>query len=162
MKDRAYLIRQCSKRLELTYHDKVMTLFGCLDTNGDSGIDSKEFKGALSFLEEDGCFDADALFAQADKDKNGVLDVIEFYDLVASTPLLLQHFEDILNSTELYNWRQDLRKRYRLFSKNVMNRRPSLIDLKNPLKILASDVPMYGVTPPEQVSKPFRRYYGQG
>ena len=161
-KDKDYMIRQCSKRLELTYHDKVMQLFGCMDTNGDCGIDSKEFKGALGFLEdkEGDLFDADALFAKADKDKNGVLDVIEFYDLVASTPLLLNHFEDILNNTELYNYKQDLKKRYRLFSRNVSNRRPSMTDLKKHSEILSSDVPLYGVAPPEQMSQPYRRYYG--
>jgi len=157
-KDQEYLIDKNSKELEQTYHSIVSKLFGCINTNGDSGIDLNEFKCALDFLE----VDVDELFKEADKDGNGVLDIIEFYDLVAKTNLLRENFVDIISNMHAKNDRRNMLKLSRLFSSNINhpNFRPSLANMKNVNDIKSSDIPLYGVQLPPLASQSSVRYYG--
>ena len=154
--EKRFLLEQQSKKLESVYHQKVLKLFGCMDVNGDAGIDLIEFKSAIDFLN----VDSDQLFYQADKDQNGTLDAIEFYDIIAKTPILSKNFDSIIENAEFENERQNMIKKSRLFSYEQMTQRPCLATLKKKKFILNSDIPLYNVHVGENICDAHKRYYG--
>ena len=154
--EKRFLLEQQSKKLESLYHQKVLKLFGCMDVNGDAGIDLIEFKSAIDFLD----VDSDQLFYQADKDQNGTLDALEFYDIVAKTPILFRNFDSIIENAEFENERQNMIKKSRLFSYEQMTQRPCLATLKQKKFILNSDIPLYNVYVGETICDAHKRYYG--
>lgn len=154
--EKRFLLELQSKKLENVYHQKVLKLFGCMDVNGDAGIDLLEFKSAIDFLN----VDSDQLFHQADKDQNGTLDAIEFYDIIAKTPMLSKNFDSIIENAEFENERQNMIKKSRLFSYEQMTQRPCLATLKKKQFILNSDIPLYNVHVRENICDAHKRYYG--
>jgi hypothetical protein len=155
-KEKHFLLEQQSKKIEDNYSKKVLKLFGCIDDNGDSGIDLKEFKSAVDFLD----IDTEKIFEDGDKDKNGVLDAIEFYNIIAKTPILLNNFDCILERYEKENERKNMIKRSSLFSYNCMSQRPCLANIKKKSEILQSDIPIYNVSIRHGACDAHKRYFG--
>ena len=159
--EKIYLLEQRSKLIEKRYSMQVMKLFGAIDVDGNCGIDLKEFESAVECVDTETDIDWSKIFFEADKDHNGTLDVMEFYDLIAKTPILYKNFDQIIAHTNSENIRKNMRKRSQLFSYDVMSARPCLSILRKKSEILNSDVPMYDIQIPRGSCDAHLRYYGQ-
>ena len=100
------------------------------------------------------------LFNIADTNSDGVLDINEFYRLIASIPELRNNFSIIIENTIHKHKIKLYESRTRIFKNDITGRRPSLSDVRSVENICSSDVPLYGVYLPESASTITHRRYG--
>ena len=112
-------------------------------------IDLDEFKYVVRKVEN---IVSEDLFNKADTNNDGVLDIDEFYRLVATTPELRNNFDTIIRSATQENKRKEFERRSRLFKNDISGRRPD--------DICSFDVPLYEISLPDSVSQTIRRRFG--
>ena len=144
--------------------ERIRMAFLMGDANGDGVLSMAEFAEAVALHrgqrgaaaaaagEEEGDESSSgaisqeelaAVFEEADKDHNGVLDLDEFMALIASHPKLMNNFEDLIEAGVQRRLREEERRLNQLFkapvspqSRSVLaspsgrRRRPSLADLR--------------------------------
>lgn len=136
------------RRMRENCTEQIRQAFLMGDDSGDGGLDMNEFIAAVELHSGDGPagtprIDAlKAAFAAADRDGNGVLDFDEFLELVATHPMLVASFEQILvvgceRRRRLEEFRQTIIFRHAIsptthatVSPSGRRRRPNLFDLR--------------------------------
>lgn len=122
------------------YKQDIIELFGVFDKNNSCSIDIDEFKDIFTSCSDIDDEQREQLFIDADTDKNGSLNIIEFIKFVSKHDELRQHF-DIIIKKALNKRKKTYRDRLSILFNNLpnspqrINWRPSLVDLKSPTKI---------------------------
>jgi len=130
------------KNVKDSYKDKIIRLFGKIDSNSDGVIDINEFKNIIKINVNFDDKVAENMFNKADKDNNGTLDFDEFTELLSNNKFLRENLYDILKISDK---RKEVSHKNRLsiIFKNIptsplrQNWRPSLANIRSPTK--ASD-----------------------
>ena len=119
------------------YSEDIITLFGIFDEDNNSNININEFKKVFKSITNCNEEKLEILFKEADRDKNGTLDIIEFVNFLSKHNEFKQHLTKIIEQTK-ESKKQDNNKRLSIIfndfpnSPNRVNWRPSLTNLKSP------------------------------
>lgn len=123
-----------------TYKYDIVTLFGIVDHNSNKKIDIHEFISTFISVTN---YDKEALkrlFKEADADKNGSLDILEFIDLISKYPILRNNLDNAITAQQKIQKRMTKERLSILFkdvpnSPSRINWRPSLSQLQSPTTI---------------------------
>jgi len=128
------------KKITKLYKQDIITLFGYIDIDNSNSINIDEF--ILAFISSSEYTDTDLreLFKEADQDNNGILDILEFINLISKNPELRNHLETVITNAIKFQTSKKFKKLSILFkdmpnSPIKKNWRPSLANIKSPNSI---------------------------
>ena len=127
------------EKITKTHKYDILTLFGNIDKDFNNKIDIDEFISAFNSATNYDEKTLRKLFIEADSDKNGILDILEFIELLSRHHMLREELETVLLAQKQINNNRKI-KRLSVLFKNVPNSptsnwRPSLSALHSPSTI---------------------------